>query len=63
MHTWSFAEMVLFAGEPSDLHEHSEVGTRASHESIAGLEAMLNPGLELPQIDNDALEVILRTGM
>lgn len=55
--------MVLFAGEPSDLHEHSEVGTRASHESIAGLEAMLNPGLELPQIDNDALEVILRTGM
>jgi hypothetical protein len=63
MQPWSFAELVLYAGEPSDLHEHTEAGTRASHESIAGFEAMLSPGQELPQIDNDALEVILRTGM
>ena len=54
---------MINAGEPSDLPEHLEVGTRTSHESIAGLEAMLAPGLELPQIDSDALDVILRTGM
>ena len=56
-------DMHVSAGEPPDLPEHLEVGARSSHESIAGLEAMLNPNLELPQIDNDALEVFLKTGM
>ena len=49
--------------EPSELHEHlSDDAGRRLPDNIAGLEAMLNPNMEeLAQIDNETLEVILKT--
>jgi len=44
--------------EPAELHEHLNDDTGR----LTGLEAMLNPNMEeLAQIDNETLEVILKT--
>lgn len=49
--------------EPAELHEHlSDDAGRRLPDNITGLEAMLNPNMEeLAQIDNETLEVILKT--
>jgi len=51
-----------FVGEPSDLSEHLPDSARAGQE-IAGLEDMLNPNQDLPQIDDDALKFFLKNGI
>jgi len=48
--------------ESAELQEHLSDDTgRRLPDNIAGLEAMLNPNMELAQIDNETLEVILKT--
>jgi len=49
--------------EPAELHENlSDDAGRRLQDNITGLEAMLNPNMEeLAQIDNETLEVILKT--
>ena len=53
----------LLLTEPSELHEQLNDDTgRRIPDNITGLEAMLNPNMEeLAQIDNETLEVILKT--
>jgi len=55
--------LCLWPIEPTELHEHLSDDTgRRLPDNITGLEAMLNPNMEeLAQIDNETLEVILKT--
>ena len=64
---WYYLEddilVCIWSIESAELNEHlSDDAGRRLPDNITGLEAMLNPNMEeLAQIDNETLEVILKT--